>query len=163
MGMTPQQARRYAFDYAATTERISQAVQRDRARATAAPRLDIWTARISYGGEGRLDVTRKGNSPFAPSWTLLNETKARVKREGVTEAGWTWYRKRYVVEMRRSWRHHRAAWDELLSRLGPEGAPGRVVLCCYCTDYLRCHRSVLAELLVAAGGDGVLYHGEIEA
>lgn len=52
--------------------------------------------------------------------------------------------------MRSSYRANRAAWDALLQR-------ERVTLCCYCTDPARCHRVVLARILVRLGAT---YEGE---
>jgi uncharacterized protein YeaO (DUF488 family) len=129
------------------------------ATATArAPQLDVWTARVSYGGPDRLDVTRTAESPFAPSWDLLQSAK---KWHMENEQAWERYRRRYTREMRHSWKFNRADWDNLLYREQLLGR-GRVVLCCYCVDPKRCHRTILAGLLVAAGGDGVVYHGEID-
>ena len=99
--------------------------------------LQIYTARISYGGPDRLDVTRKGGSIFGPSWDLLNAAKSGA-------ISWERYVPLYHVEMRASWRQHEDDWLELLRR-------DRVVLCCYCTDPERCHRTILAGLLVKAG------------
>jgi uncharacterized protein YeaO (DUF488 family) len=109
--------------------------------------LRIQTARISYGGPDRLDVTRKAGSPFAPSWELLRW----ARNDGCTDATWETYSERYTAEMRRSYRKHRAAWDELLAR-------GHVVLVCYCVDHRRCHRSLLASILVKLGA---VYDGEL--
>jgi len=112
--------------------------------------LELYTARVSYSGPDRIDVTRKGGSVFGPSWDLLF-----AGRDG--EITWDEYVLRYTGEMRRSWKRHRKHWLELLNRQ-------RAVLCCYCTDSTRCHRVVLAGLVVAAGearGVEVVYGGEI--
>lgn len=73
------------------------------------------------------------------------------------------YRPKYTEEMRVSWTRHRSAWDELLRR-------NHVVLVCYCPapagkpdSAIRCHRRILAELLVKAGqrvGRSVVDGGE---
>lgn len=97
----------------------------------------VHTARIGCRDPDRLDVTRKGGSVFAPSWPLL----MAAKRGQVSSSEYT---ERYTAEMRESYRLHRGAWDELLGR-------PRVVLCCYCTDPLRCHRTLLAKLLAKVG------------
>jgi hypothetical protein len=115
--------------------------------------LRIHTARISYGGPDRLDVTRKGGSIFGPSWGLLTWALSHPKDDEHFEI----YRARYLAQMRQSYRDSRAAWDELLAR-------DRAVLCCYCVNPARCHRTLLAELLVKAGearGIAVSYEGEI--
>ncbi|MDX1527032.1 MAG: DUF488 family protein [Gammaproteobacteria bacterium] len=104
-----------------------------------------------------LDVTEKGNaeriakgSPgghrgigaaFAPSAPLRREYVRlyRANQDGsLTDAQWLAYRKKFLAEMRESYRRHRAAWDELLKL-------DRVVLLCFCTDHTRCHRRILAE------------------
>jgi uncharacterized protein YeaO (DUF488 family) len=106
--------------------------------------LVVLTDRISSRDRDRFDVTRKSGGPaghpFAPSWPLLSWGLAEM-RAGRGDAAWPVYRDRYVEEMRVSWRRHRAAWDALLAR-------ERVVLVCYCVEETRCHRTVLAELLV---------------
>jgi hypothetical protein len=98
----------------------------------------IHTARISNPDPDpdRLDVTRKGDSVFSPSWPLL----MAAKRGQITFAE---YSECYTAEMRVSFVRHRAAWDEVLAR-------ERVVLCCYCQDPALCHRSLLAQLLAKA-------------
>lgn len=99
----------------------------------------IHTARISYSGPDRLDITRMGNDPFgvafAPSWDLLNAAKAG-------EIAWPEYRERYTEEMRESYRTNRQSWDRLLDM-------DRVVLCCYCRAGDPCHRLILASIIVA--------------
>jgi len=130
--------------------------------------LRVHTARLSYSGADRLDVTRKGaddyrrrtgrrweGEPFAPSWEILKPTIDAMKavRTGsivadraATRAWWDDYVAAYTVEMRRSYRADRVAWDALLSRR-------EVTLCCYCTDPERCHRTVLAGLLRRCGAE----------
>lgn len=128
--------------------------------------LRVYTARVSYGGDDRLDITRKSAGaeglPFAPSRAILNpaldlmhnataliffadvapgvEGGAEAKKLGavVLRATWALYREAYTLEMRESYRAQRAAWDALLAR-------AEVTLCCYCTDPKRCHRTVLAR------------------
>lgn len=118
--------------------------------------------------------------PFAPSEKLLNEARrfgeiatknaealraSAVAQEALAQTStsfdlqrraddlerepFEWYAPRFVEEMRRSWVQHRPAWDALLAR-------NHVVLTCYCattpSGVLRCHRRILAQLLVKAGG-----------
>jgi hypothetical protein len=112
----------------------------------------IWTARISYSGPRRLDVTRKGGSVFGPSWPLLHWARSKPRDDD----HWDVYRMRYIYQMRRCYAEHHDHWIELLQRRG-------VVLCCYCSDPQRCHRTVLAELLVKTGerlGLPAAYFGE---
>ena len=58
------------------------------------------------------------------------------------------------------YRDNPAAWRALASRTG------EVTLCCYCKTAHRCHRRLLAEMLVAVGrrlGLEVSYQGERSA
>jgi len=109
--------------------------------------LEVWTARISTKDPDRFNVTRKsGHTAFAPSWKLLNgilEIRNHEDREE-NEAEWKAYAAAYLKEMGRSHRLNKAAWDELLAR-------PRVVLTCYCTNPQRCHRRILARILVTLG------------
>jgi uncharacterized protein YeaO (DUF488 family) len=114
-------------------------------------RLVVHTARVSYGGPDRLDVTRRGRDPLglavAPSLRILVPALAKRKAGTETAEDWARYAREYREEMRASYRAHRAAWGELLAR---EGA----VLVCYCNVTAArpwCHRFVLAELLVKCG------------
>lgn len=113
--------------------------------------IDVWTARISYSGRDRLDVSRKGNDPvgvlFAPSWTLVHPfLEQRRAGFALTEAGWQRYVDDYTAEMRASYRAHRTIWDEVLARES-------VTLACFCTDATKCHRTVLASLFRSLGAN----------
>lgn len=113
----------------------------------------VYTARVSYRGPDRLDITRKSAGPeglpFAPSWEILRPILALRRTQGAAAVADAWprYVADYTAEMRVSfYRHHRAAWVALLER--PE-----VTLVCYCADPARCHRTVLAEILGKLGAD----------
>lgn len=106
--------------------------------------LEVYTARMGYRGPDRLDVTRLGDSPFAPSWGLLNPYLKLRSLGRLTDERWEEYRAGYIAEMRRSYLHHRPAWSALLGRR-------KATLLCFCPDPERCHRRVLAGLLVKAG------------
>lgn len=130
--------------------------------------LNVYSARVSYGGPDRLDVTRKSGSDglfLAPSWRLLApyqralEALDRERKEALSMADaraledldadaarlWERYARGYAGEMRNSYRLERPAWDALLSR-------ERVVFVCYCSDAARCHRAILrAEILPKLG------------
>ena len=126
----------------------------------------VYTARVTYAGADRLDVTRKSAGPeglpFAPLWAILSPMLEAWKRwraaltafaDRVIEEGdlWSAYVHAYRHEMRASYKAHRAAWDALLAR-------ERVTLVCYCTDPLRCHRTLLARSFLTALG--ARYDGE---
>lgn len=110
----------------------------------------VYTARISYAGADRLDVTRKSAGPeglpFAPSWRILRPV-IEARRNG---SSWVWLWPRYVddytAEMRTSYRDQRPAWDALLGR-------AEVTLLCYCTDAEHCHRTLLAGMLGRLGAE----------
>jgi len=117
--------------------------------------LEVWTARISYAGPSRFDITRKTawlaqkarkpapGDPFAPSWLLLKSGQSR-------NMPWEQYAAAYLTQMRLSYRVYRPAWDALLARK-------RVVLVCFCKDVGHCHRRLLAEALQKLGAE---YKGE---
>lgn len=140
--------------------------------------LRVWTARVSYRGADRLDITRKSAGPaglpFAPSWAILRPALdarnraapllARAKDPACPMAeaadadqeawaieveAWERYVPAFEAEMRASWQANRAAWDALLLRR-------EVTLCCYCSAWpgsaeLHCHRRLCASLLVKCG------------
>lgn len=124
----------------------------------------VYTARISTRDRDRLDVTWKGarssgakgghrgvGSVFAPKATILYPL-LRARREGdLTDEEWARYEAAYTEQMRASYRDHRDAWDTVLSW-------PRVVLCCFCTDHERCHRTLLGKLLARCGAD---FRGEL--
>jgi hypothetical protein len=106
--------------------------------------LIVHTARLTYGGPDRFDVTRAGEHPdgvlFAPSWTILNE----FRRGRDLASAWAGYVPAYTDEMRRSYRENRAKWNALLARES-------VTLVCFCADPAHCHRTVLAGILGKLG------------
>jgi hypothetical protein len=131
--------------------------------------LIVWTARIDYGGADRFDVTRKGaaearlagrpapGAPFAPPKWLWDVVRARPGAAGRlpsqvrhpaegedVHGGSAWYAEAYTYAMRESYRLHKAAWVDLLSR-------AEVTLVCYCVDPTRCHRTLLAGFLRRCG------------
>ena len=108
-----------------------------------------------YRGPNWLDITRAGNSPFAPSAPLLSEAKTRMADDPVE--AFAWYTPRYEAEMRQSWKRSRVAWDMLLAR-------NHFIAVCYCPDRAQCHRGLFAKLLVKAGehvGRRVVDGGEV--
>jgi hypothetical protein len=117
--------------------------------------LHVATARVSYGGPDRLDVTSRTASPlgrvFAPPWSLVWPLVQKRRRGLLTEADWAGYAEAYTALMRQSYLLRRGAWEELLAR-------ERVVLVCYCTDVAQCHRRLLGEIL---GKLGAQYQGEL--
>jgi hypothetical protein len=106
--------------------------------------LIVHTARLTYGGPDRFDVTRAGDHPhgvaFAPSWAILNE----FRRGKDLASAWAGYVPAYTNEMRRSYRENRAVWSALLARES-------VTLVCFCADHTHCHRTLLAGILEKLG------------
>lgn len=131
-------------------------------------RLDI--TRGSGGAEGH---------PFAPSWRTLGlvlaareearrvlanakpacidaiqvgrpelvgviEHNAHERAVAIQRYAWSDYVPAYLEEMADSQRLHPGAWQALLAR-------PRVILVCYCRERERCHRGLLARLLVERG------------
>lgn len=134
--------------------------------------LRVYTARVSYAGADRLDITRKSAGRdgivFAPSWVILGPALDLMKNAAaslafepqgsdgakfaaiVQRSAWALYSEAYRGEMRESYRAKRPAWEALLAL--PE-----VTLCCYCVDPTRCHRTLLASFLAKLGASS---HGE---
>jgi hypothetical protein len=111
--------------------------------------LQVNSARVTYSGPDRLDVTRKSGREglfLAPSWRILGPALQARATDGVSlEQHWRPYRDAYIQEMRESWAARRVEWDALLAR-------ERVALVCYCADAERCHRAILrAEILPKLG------------
>lgn len=115
----------------------------------------LYTARYSYAGSDRLDITRQGNDPrgvlLAPSWDILGPVLQARQRGLLTDAAWQTYRLDYIDEMRSS--YARTGWREIL-------ASAELTLVCFCPNAERCHRSVAAELVVKASRGCAQYLGE---
>ncbi len=148
-----------------------------------APALRVWTARISYQGADRLDITRKSAGPdgllFAPSWAILRPAFARLqgakhhRRMVVAEYEGCFdeaaERARHAAEAERlealAWGEYvpaytaemRASWRANRERWDALLARQEVTLVCYCTDAEHCHRRLLASMLVKCGA---IYMGE---
>lgn len=120
--------------------------------------LQLFTARVSYAGRDRLDITRKSGCQlgivFAPSLSLLGPILIERREFGfVCAKTWERYQQEYREEMLESYSRNPDDWRDLLSQ--PEAT-----LCCYCSagpDGLRCHRTLLAGYLTRLGAK---YHGE---
>lgn len=114
----------------------------------------VWTSSLRYDGEDRLDITRSGHHAIgvilAPSTGLLYPYKQRRRRD---RQAFEQYRLAYIAEMRISYQAHRVAWDTILSL-------DSVTLMCYCVNPAACHRTLAANLLVAASRGKSKYEGE---
>ncbi len=109
--------------------------------------MKLYTAQYRYSGADRLDITVKGKDligkVFAPTWKMVMGSK-----EG--KISWDEYKDMYKDLMRQSYREHRDAWDEVLSR-------EEVTFVCFCKADNPCHRYLLAEYFSVLGAD---YRGE---
>lgn len=123
--------------------------------------LQIWTARVSYSGEDRLDITAKSASPGVGH--ALAPTVALLKLYHPAWGGkpdWEAYSEQYLYSLgarERSWVQapighvsFRLLIAELLTRES-------VTLCCYCPKPEECHRTLAAKWLAERGG---IYMGE---
>lgn len=117
--------------------------------------LAFHTARYGHLGPDALDISRKGADPFgvtwAPSWGLLKPYLDKRKAGGLTDEDWQAYRRAFLEEMRASYTQRRGAWDALLSR-------NHATLLCWCLDPGRCHRTLVAWILLQLGAQ---YLGEL--
>lgn len=149
----------------------------DKKSKDSAMTLHVRTAQLRYRGDDRFDITRKSGGkdghPFAPSWSILGPA-LKVRQEGqraiefaknaeplhplhaervrgaerkaarLEQEAWDAYVPAYLAEMRQSKIHNFNAWRDLLAR-------ERVCLVCYCRTRTRCHRGLLAQMLVELG------------
>jgi uncharacterized protein YeaO (DUF488 family) len=92
-----------------------------------------------YGRRDYFDLWLPDLAPTAPlvSWALS---------QPFTDRRWKSYARRYRAEMRRP------AARRLIALLAALSATTDLSVGCYCADESRCHRSLLRELLVEAGG-----------
>ncbi len=121
--------------------------------------LTVCTARLTYGGPGRLDITRKGadearakgfvsdGAIFAPSHRI----RALLYRDEFTTDQ---YMTEYRAELERAYHHrpYRVVFDGFLVN----GLYGdRIVGVCYCAPdadgVLRCHRTTWRSFMVEKG------------
>jgi uncharacterized protein YeaO (DUF488 family) len=116
--------------------------------------VEVFTARINVRDPDVFNVTRQsGAAAFAPSWSILRPALDAMRRGGdAAERAWGVYVADFTHEMRESYRANRWEWDALLMRR-------RVCVVCYCANYLRCHRTLLARDILPKLG--AVYRGEI--
>ena len=141
--------------------------------------LTVHTARVSYDGADRLDVTRgagREGIAFAPSWAILRPaldllSVARSMRAAADHAGAAKPDDAALaescVEMTRAaeaieigaWALYVEAYRGEMRESYRANRPAwnallareSVTLVCYCTDPARCHRTLLAGILAKLG------------
>ncbi|HWH50629.1 MAG TPA: DUF488 family protein [Gemmatimonadaceae bacterium] len=91
----------------------------------------------------RLDYYDLWLPDLAPSAAVVSEAMSKEW----TAARWAKFARRYRSEMRAPER------QRLIALLAAMSWQSNFSVGCYCEDESRCHRSLLRELLVAAGGD----------
>ena len=117
--------------------------------------LQLYTAKMGWRGPGALPVTRYIVNDalgvrFAPSKSLLDKYLCIRKAGLETDETWAEYELAYTKEMRALYKLDQGPFCTLLAY--PEAT-----LLCFCENPERCHRTVLARLLVKLGAT---YHGE---
>jgi uncharacterized protein YeaO (DUF488 family) len=95
----------------------------------------------------RLDFYDAWLPELAPSEKLR---KSAMKGGGVDPAAWRRFARAYRAEMNAPERRH---FIETLARLSRDAS---FAVGCYCEDFSRCHRSILAELFAAQGADVIV-------
>lgn len=116
--------------------------------------LVIYTSRIGRELEGDmidLNTTVKSGSGmgrcFAPTWELVGGSKAFKGDKRFAKykpLSWEAYTDAYTQLMRQRYAGNRPAWDSLIEAADDRG----LVLRCYCQDAAKCHRSILANIVV---------------
>ena len=84
---------------------------------------------------------------WLPELAPASETVSWALSEPWTDQRWTTYAKRYRTEMATPAARH------LIELLATMSKQTNLSVGCYCEDETRCHRSLLRELLVAAGAE----------
>lgn len=143
--------------------------------------LRVYTARVSYAGADRLDVTRRTaekhrhstgemhpGEPFAPSRAILNPALDLMKNAAASlsfEPHGSDGAKFAVIVQRSAWALYAEAYRGEMRESYRAKRPAweallarpEVTLCCYCVDPTRCHRTLLAIFLAKLGASP---HGE---
>jgi hypothetical protein len=101
---------------------------------------------------GVLEAREAQRRGFRPGGGLEEKAAALAKARELEAERWRAFVPAYLDEMRASYRSQRPAWDALLAR-------SRVVLACHCREPSRCHRTVLATLVLPRLG--ATYLGEL--
>jgi uncharacterized protein YeaO (DUF488 family) len=108
--------------------------------------IRIGTVRRPPRGVRKADYARRDfYDIWLPDLAPSPELFAWVRSRPLTDARWRTYARRYRAGMRRP------QAQRLIALLAALSSSADFSLGCYCQDETRCHRSLLRELLVAAG------------
>ncbi len=109
--------------------------------------LRIGTVRRPPRGVRKTDFARKDwFDVWLPELSPSADVVTSALAEPWTPKRWTAFARRYRSEMKQPAAQH------LIALLAALSHTANISVGCYCADESRCHRSVLRELLVAAGG-----------
>jgi uncharacterized protein YeaO (DUF488 family) len=109
--------------------------------------LRLGTVRLLPRGVNKRDYAKRNFfdvwlPDVSPSRALVSYARAKPW----TDARWAAYKRRYLSEMRRP------AAVSVITLLAALSRQAHFSIGCYCESPLRCHRSLLAELLREHGG-----------
>jgi len=108
--------------------------------------LRLGTVRRPPRGVPRADYARRDfYDVWLPELAPSSQLFAWIKSKPLTDARWRTYARRYRAEM------NRPEAKRLIALLAALSARTNFSVGCYCADETRCHRSLLSELLIAAG------------
>jgi uncharacterized protein YeaO (DUF488 family) len=109
--------------------------------------LRLGTVRLLPRGVKKQDYARLNYFDiWVPELSPTRELVSYAQARPWTDARWATYSRRYLSEMRRPAAQSGVA---LLAALSQQAD---FSICCYCENPLRCHRSLLGELLREQGG-----------
>ena len=134
--------------------------------------MNLWTARITYAGSDRLDITVKNTAVgslgwlLAPSWALVGGHKLSValaannrteiqRWKAYQPLSHDQYTERFYQIVREKYRTHPAAFLELIRQDRS--------LCCFCQKDVFCHRHLAADIVMKIAlthGIDCRFHGE---
>lgn len=107
--------------------------------------LQLYTGRMSYKGDDKLDITVKAKLPFSPTWKLVN----KYKKKNISEDE---YKKEYHKMMKDSIQCFPEFWGDILLN------NRKLTICCYCKPKDFCHRFLLKDYLVKIGAKYISEH-----
>ena len=107
----------------------------------------LGTVRRPPRGVGKAEVGKRFYDVWLPELAPSEELLRWARSEPLTDARWKSFTRRYLKEMGDPRARH------LIDALAALSRGASFTVGCYCEDVTRCHRSLLAALLVKAGAD----------